>query len=345
MNQTTVIQNFVKFPSTGQFRNTVQAVKHQARFNGLDANGEPTYNNNPLPTLMFRGTVKLHGTNAAVVFRPEGIHFQSRERILTLEEDNAGFCAYMTGQEVELKCLQRKILDAFSLDPDTAVIALFGEWCGGNIQKGVALNGLPKMFVFFLLNINGYWFEVDCIQSKSYANIYSILDFKTWHKAIDFSNPEFSQNELADLTNQVETNCPVGKEFGVDGIGEGIVWRCITKAAPEYWFKVKGEKHSASKVKTLASVDIEQVKEVYAFVEKTVTENRLVQAMAYLKDELRKPVDQTSTGDFIRWVVGDIHKEEADTLQASGLNPKDVNAKISAAAKAWYFKELMKPVA
>ena len=28
--------------------------------------------------------------------------------------------------------------------------AIYGEWCGGNIQKGVAINGLNKMFVIFV---------------------------------------------------------------------------------------------------------------------------------------------------------------------------------------------------
>ncbi len=44
-----------KFPSIEQFRHAVRAVRDRASFNGT-----------PVPTLRFRGTVKLHGTNAGI---------------------------------------------------------------------------------------------------------------------------------------------------------------------------------------------------------------------------------------------------------------------------------------
>ena len=331
---------FVRFPKIGQFRNTIQTVQHQSRFAGVDAEGKPVYNNNRLPYLIFRGTVKLHGTNAAVVFRPEGVHFQSRERILSEEADNAGFYAYMSQQYIALEALKNEIVVRFGLDTTKDTIAVFGEWCGGNIQPNVALTQLPKMFVFYMLNINGMWFEVDQVRSRAYAKFYSILDFPSFYRHVDFNSPELIQNELARLTLEVEQQCPVAKALGVDGIGEGIVWRAMTRPHPDYWFKVKGEKHSASKVKTLAAVDTEKVASIAEFVQKTVTENRLNQAYAFVIHELRKPFDPTSVGDFIRWVVSDILKEEADTLQASGLTPKEVNPKISQAAKTWYFQEM-----
>lgn len=56
----------IKFPSINQFRNVVSHGRQQARFMGLDGNGEAIMNPAPVyPTMSFVGTVKLHGTNAA----------------------------------------------------------------------------------------------------------------------------------------------------------------------------------------------------------------------------------------------------------------------------------------
>lgn len=337
----TIAAKLIRYPSTNQFRNLVQTVRHEATYLGKDENDQPIYARDvSLPTLEFRGTVKLHGTNASVVFTPGQVYFQSRERVLGPgDADNMGFYAHMSTQYVALEALKRQIVALLGLAPDST-IALYGEWCGGSIQKNVALNRLPKMFVFFLVNVDDLWFEVDGLASRPDAGIYSILDFPTWHRSIDFNAPELAQNDLAALTNQVEQECPVAAQFGVSGIGEGVVWRCLTRQQPEYWFKVKGKKHSASEVKTLASVDTEAVKDAMDFVARVLTEERLIQGHQHLKHELQLPMDQTSTGEFIRWVVGDVNKEEGDTMAASGLDPKDINKRLSAAAKAWYFQRL-----
>ena len=46
---------FKKFNKIEQFRNIVKQVRDYC-----------SYHNEPLPTILFDGTVKLHGTNAAV---------------------------------------------------------------------------------------------------------------------------------------------------------------------------------------------------------------------------------------------------------------------------------------
>jgi hypothetical protein len=51
------------------------------------------------------------------------------------------------------------------------------------------------------------------------------------------------------MTISVEDECPVGKFFNKEGVGEGIVFTCVTNQ--ELKFKSKGEKHYASKVKIL----------------------------------------------------------------------------------------------
>ncbi len=76
----------IKYPSIEQFRTVVSNVNRRYNFVGLDENGEAIYD--PLlskPILTFKGTVKLHGTNASVSFNaPSGMWAQSRENIITI---------------------------------------------------------------------------------------------------------------------------------------------------------------------------------------------------------------------------------------------------------------------
>src|SRR6187402_1721795 len=92
----------IKYPSIEQFRNVIRAVKTKHDFQGKDDEGSPIYQHlSDYPTLTFKGTIKLHGTNAAVVKYKNHIEFQSRERVLYLEQDNAGFMAAMVNKSLD----------------------------------------------------------------------------------------------------------------------------------------------------------------------------------------------------------------------------------------------------
>jgi hypothetical protein len=110
----------------------------------------------------------------------------------------------------------------------------------------------------------------------------------------------------------------------------------VTYDSTEYWFKVKGEKHSVSKVRTLAAVDVEAINALNEFVDSVVTESRLEQGLDNLVREQRKPFEMTSLGDFIRWVYNDVVKEEADTIEASGFDAKKLGGPIANVARKWY---------
>jgi hypothetical protein len=329
------------FPSINQFRNVVKTIREQACYMGKNERGEAIFNPAPsYPVLEFEGTVKLHGTNAAIVFDDRGYTFQSRERVLTREQDNAGFMAHMEQYLVPISMLFNKIVELDNISQDVLkTIVVYGEWCGGNIQKGVAITGLPKMFIIFAVKINDQWIKTPDVSCPE-AAIYSIKQYPNFSIEIDFEHPEQAQNQLAKLTEAVEACCPVGLAHGKEGIGEGIAWRCKSNPSSEYWFKVKGEKHSASKVKLLAEVDLTVVALVEEFVSMTVTEARLEQALHNLINEQLKPFAMTSMGDFIRWVHQDVLKEEADTLQASGIDHKKLGSPIALAAKRWFVNKL-----
>lgn len=341
----------IKFPSINQLKNVIINVKHRIYFVGKDENDDIIYDyTRSLPILKYQGTVKLHGTNAAVVCGEKGddIYFQSRTNIITPLKDNAGFAFWANQNKDIFKEFRFDIMVALSrryiFEYDTKVI-FYGEWCGGNIQSGVAINGLPKMFVIFKIKVGDIWLnmeEFSHIDSPE-DNIFNIQNFKTFDIEIDFNNPQDAQNKLIEITEEVERECPVGKYFGKEGIGEGIVWSCIEEDwnSSAYIFKVKGEKHSVSKVKKLAQIDTEKVNSIKEFVQIVVTENRMNQGLDYLKEN-NLEFDVKNTGTFLKWLYQDIIKEESDVIVESGLEPKDVGSSISAEGKKWYFEQLNK---
>ena len=313
----------IKFGSIEQYRNTIREVKTNHDYQGKDELEQPIYQHlSPYPTIEFKGTVKLHGTNASVVKYKDRTEFQSRERVLSLQSDNYQFMLTMMGKNLDF---------LFEGIEFTDHIAVFGEWVGQGIQNGVAVSNLPKSFVVFAYMVDGVWADIQ--RSDSGQNVYHITEFPTWTIQIDFNSPESVQNELVTITEQVEKECPVGKHFGFSGTGEGVVW---TTSDRRYCFKVKGEKHSVTKVKTLAAVDTELISSMNEFVDNVLTEERLKQGIEKLK-EMGLEVSQKSTGEYLRWIIGDILKEEQDTIVTNQFDLKKLNPLLSNRARVWFF--------
>lgn len=320
-----------KFPSIDQFRH---AVRH-ARDLAASANQGP-------PKLNYLGTVKLHGTNAGIQQDATGYTYMSRNRTLRVGDDNAGFAGVMETEECQV------ILDhLFShigvahdvLDLNTP-IQVFGEWCGEGIQKGVAVSQLSKRFVIFAIRIGDEWVSLNCLKGFSHHPIHAINNFPTWTIKIDMACPELAQNEMVAITEAVERECPVGKAFGVSGIGEGVVWTCLDDPRSELWFKVKGEKHSVTKVAKLAAVDTERFRARDDLVNAIITDQRCAQGVDHLQREMGLTLEIKNIGHYLRWVFNDATKEESDTIAASGFEPKKLGKPISDVAKRYFMKAL-----
>lgn len=346
----------IGFPSIKQYSDVVRYVSDRMQFAGNDANGKPTYHPYTVkkPTLKFRGTPKMHGSNAAAVLHVATgeIFFQSRYHLLTLEKDLWGFMAHMVNKKSQVMEIATAALAQYDKVPE--YVAIFGEWCGGSVQPGIALSKLPEMFCIFAIKMvdgknadgshKGDWIDIATIKHIEFPEdrIYNTLRFGQWEFEIDFERPKIFQNDLADLTIAIEDLCPVGKHFDVEGIGEGMIWSCVEEGWDpyRYSFKVVGQKHAKTKRKELAQVDIEVVKALEDFIDNTVTQARLEQAMDTLVNIQNKPFALTSQGDFARWVYNDIVKEEMASIEASNLDPKKLGAPISAKARYWYIEQL-----
>ena len=331
----------ISFPDIGQFRNAIRSIKDRTRYIGKDSNGDPVYDGNKdLPIVKYVGHVKLHGTNFAIGFDPvtKEVWYQSRERICTIDYDNSGVVLFFTRLLTEHTELIHELFASFNNGVDK--ILIYGEWCGKGIQKNVAISSLPKMVVIFNVRVGDNWVALDKWKDLKFPqySIYNIQDYKKFELTIDFNHPELVQNDIVKLVEDVEHECPVGKAFGIEGIGEGIVWCPVEEqyAKGEFWFKTKGEKHSISKVKTLVPIDVEAVTCLNDFITNTVTEARCEQSITKLK-EAHKPLDRTSMGEFIRWIYTDIVKEEVDTAVASNIELSKIGGPVANAAKKWFF--------
>lgn len=351
----------LKFPSIGQFSATIKEVRRLfTEFGEPDSDGVITRNFN-FPKIKYVGTPKLHGTNASIIQyanNRDKIVVQSRNRVIDIDDDNAGFASFAKIEVGEKKWLE--FFEYFRKEfgiPDTSTLGIYGEWAGSNIQKGVALSQIPEkhFFIFAILDKqnlfedehqDSLWLDsrdmISIGKTKIHDRVHNVFNYVKYHIEIDFFKPTLSQNELAETTLQVEKECPIGKIFGISGVGEGVVWRPADYPYvnnSDLWFKVKGEEHSVSKVKTLASVDVEKVSSIDAFVDQVLTESRLNQGIDWLK-EMKHPLTQKSTGEFLKWIVGDIVKEESETMKASSLDIKDVSKQLSNKARLWYFSKV-----
>lgn len=331
------MREFYKFPEIEQFRQVVLNVRHRSFFIDLDERGEPIYDESKeQPILRFRGTVKCHGTNSGIIFNGDDVYFQSRTQIIDIGNDNAGFVGFFNNKKSEL--LKLKEL----LGPTDEVVKIWGEWCGKSIQKGVAICDLDKMFVIFAIKIGEEWISDEKMKliRNPEIKVMNILDYPTYQIDIDFNYPEKSLDELERIALEIEAECPVGKSFGVTGVGEGVVFMTIDEdwKGSRYWMKVKGEKHRGTKNKKLVTVDAEKMNSVDEFVAAVLTESRLEQGIDHLRLQ-GLGIDRKNLGLFLKWISGDIIKEESDTLAKSNLTEKDVNSKISNIAKNWFFKK------
>lgn len=345
----------IKFPSIEQFRTVVTNINRHYNFTGLDENGDAIYDPSlPKPVLTFKGTVKLHGTNAAVSYNKiGGLWAQSRENIITVENDNAGFAFFVESKKEEFQKLIAEVITTNNLDSETNTVTIYGEWCGGNIQKGVGITNLPKSFFIFGVKITphteteeelktkpAYWVDYNYLRATD-CGIYNILDYQTFSIDVDFNMPQLVQNQLLELTTGVENECPVAKAFGFSGIGEGIVWSTEVNGVV-HRFKTKGDKHAGkSKVKTLKPVDDVKLNKIITVVNQVTPSWRMDQMLTETFDLINGgEIDVKQLGAYIKAVINDIIKEEIDILNENGLEPKDIAKYVSETSRKYFFQRL-----
>jgi hypothetical protein len=364
------MKRFITYGSIDQFSTIIKNVQHSARYKEFNEKTQtPIYDKSIiLPKVIATGSEKIHGTNAAVCYsKPDGFWVQSRKNIIVPEKDNAG-CAFQAYQNEESwKSIVLTIADNHNIDLTINVISIYFEWSGGSIQKNSALSGLNKRSIIFqyfkvspiepVLNTENeeqgaYWlpttFNDKALNKEVWIetaekSIFNIMNFPVLNVEIDFERPDLAQNEFIKILEIHEKNSPVGQQFGIDNnILEGYVWTFEYKGII-HSFKVKGEEHAVSKVKTLKPVDSEKEQIKIDFANYACKAWRLEQMYKELLDE-NGDVTVAMIGTFLRKVIQDVWKEESDIATEKGLVPKEVNSTISKVAKNWFMDELGKGI-
>ncbi len=335
---------FKAYHKIKQFKDVVRDIQFKANFKGLDDAGQPIYEESKKPVLTFTATTKLHGTNAGVCYTPEkGVVAQKRSSLLPTDALSAhfGFNQFVLVEKKEFfENLMSDLHTSFCKKGQQ--ITVYGEWAGTGVQKSVGISELPKAFYIFDCKVydpttdTQQWIDVSNFKIDE-SKVYKITDFPTWSLDIDFNIPGMSQNKLVEITEEIERECPVSKELGInEGVGEGAVWTCFYNG-DKFIFKVKGEKHSVSKVKKLASVDPEVLKSINEFIEYACTPNRIEQGIQETGATEKKDMPA-----LLKWVANDIITEETDTLVANSLEWKQVARECSNRVRQYYFAKLDK---
>lgn len=335
------------FPKIRQYHQVLRDIKLHHCYTGKDEDGESVYDmTRELPTVKFKGHVKNHGTNASIVFSPDGSFYcQSRENIIDEVKDNAGFAHWVhkEGHQIWPK-LWNVLGSTKTHDSPVKHAIVFGEWCGGSIQKGVALNELSKRFVIFGLKVvfendTTQWLDSSLIEENPNINVYNISRAPSWEIEVDLNRPDKAIEIMIDIATKIGDECPFSKTFGVSGIGEGIVFTKVGEFGFSNAFKVKDSRHSRSKIKKLPTVDVVKMDNIQQAVDTHIHEDRLQQGWDTLIKSDEDKVPQ-NIATYIRWIIDDAWVEEGDAIRASDITRKEFGSAVSKKAARWFQDKL-----
>jgi len=329
---------FVKWPKIKDLKSALYPIYQQNKYRGefveLDGEGEPVFdrtNVEPLPVIEFQGTVKLHGTNAAINWsKKHGFRYQSRNGFK--ESGHQGFVEAMQAMEPEILLYLSN--EFHCCDPEQVVV--YGEWCGKGIQKKVAISELDKRFVQFpFVWVKGQgMLPAQDTESNPFEHVY---DVKTYPLKVDLANLRLAKETIAGYVDEVEKECPIAKSHGVSGWGEGLVFYG-THEGKLYAFKAKGDEHKKVPPKPVIYLT-QEASAAKTFVVETLKSDRLGQGLNYLKEK-DLPASVESTGTFIKYVVNDYLEEEAVNIEEQSLHIPSLRKQASQLAALWYKAQL-----
>ncbi|KAJ4376166.1 hypothetical protein N0V83_001447 [Neocucurbitaria cava] len=309
----------------------------------------------PIPIV---GTVKLHGTHAdIVIYSDDSIFCQSRNiTSLSATRDNQGFANAMSKKRKVLLCLRDLYLARWiQLNPNATIstshpIVIAGEWIGEKIQKDVAIAQLSRRFVIISLNINGQWQNDTSFSGISLTNhdIYNIARAGLFNATLYPQDLQRTLAEIEPLAEKVAAACPFASTFGIQGPGEGLVWKLAPSqynSNPTLWFKTKGGKFKPTfaarppkKIKSFDTVE-EQRKEAARVAELWCSEQRLEQGWDVMRE---KGVERSLRGlaEFLKWVQLDVLVEERGYIKRYKVDEGDLKISVARIAKGWYLERV-----
>ena len=297
------------------------------------------------------GTVKLHGTNAAIVFHEDGtLGAQSRSRMLSPDNDHYGFAAWVAslGEDSEYRKAATLL----------GATHLYGEWVGKGVQSKVAVSKLARQFVAFAYRdeegVHPLALPISGLEFPQVAEVEPI--FHTFQ----IDSPDTAVEAFRKLLETAQEDakvygkqCPYGKLHGVEGPGEGLVWSFLSvpPRIPKdfqnsifyrgnWMFKTKSNHHKITREekkskKQLSKVDPDILMKLW---ETTDSQSRVLQGIQNITEEGCIP-GYDHIASFASWFARDVTREWATTISETP-DPALYKKKLVGKAITKYKEEL-----
>lgn len=230
---------------------------------------------------------KIDGTNASVWMGEDGkVHAGSRNRELTLENDNAGFCAAITKDENIARFLH-----------DYPQYRLYGEWLVPHTLRTYRDDAWRKFYVFDICDVQSDEFA-RYVPYDQYAPLlaeYGIEYIPPLKILTDATYTQFIQS--------LECNQYLIKDD--EGAGEGIViknYSFVNRYGRQTWAKIVRSEFKERHVKTMGAPEVE-----YNPVEKQIAEKYISRALVQ-KEQAKIANEQNGwSSKFIPRLLGQIY--------------------------------------
>lgn len=328
-----------KYPSTHFLKDVFSSINYLRDNKGLEKT-----------KFKFIGTIKLDGTNAALVKNEDGsIEVQSRRMKLNAENDNYG--CYMFFEKIGLDFIDQHIFKPVEdlLSSKNALkypLEVFGEFAGKSVNSKKAVHKADDFFSIFAIHFGPIeentqnWISLENFPGSSLLNekrIFNSLNYPVFMLEIDIEKPQLAQSSIESLTEEVSQACPAGDFFGVEGPGEGIVWTCLEPGFENqrFWFKSKGKESQQRASKTENSLKTIEFENMQHIAEEFLVESRFLRAIEFLK-ECNLAIEKQNIKPFVEFLIEDVLKEYPRVLEKDS---QDVLKKIiSRKGATWFLK-------
>lgn len=349
------------FSSISTWNSFVREVQSNHDYKGKDEQGNPVYQHTTdYPTIEFNVTHKIGGCNMSIGNDgfDEGefkdFFYQSREMLLN-NTDLCGFKDYFSKWKLSLANLFERIHYQYrTLSYDEIII--YGEWCGQGIPEKASISQTEgKKWIIFAIKINGEYVDNFVELQDNEIGIYNVLQFENFKYSINFSQFEEGcwkdkskgiPKELQDLVNSKTINCPVSKSFGVEGLGEGLVF-IANHNGKEYKLKIKNTEYEKSSLKSEKKQDKNDISLIpESFIQEVCAENRLEQFKNKLILEY-STIEMKHIPLFIKMIVDDVIKEEQIAIEELINNNTNSNSikwedSVKNYVRTWFISQIKK---
>lgn len=93
------------------------------------------------------------------------------------------------------------------------------------------------------------------------------------------------------------------------------------------------------KAARIVEIEAEKFDALDAFVTYACTENRMRQALGYLREQ-KLDIEVENLDEILDWLIADIIKEEGQTMSKSNLDSKNVANAVTKTARVWFYNQL-----